>query len=544
MNTKTALQLNRTTCDPISQETLRQVIEITGQNVNLTSSALLALRGTNRDLNQIVCRSLCKTDIAQEFPLKGLRHLANISSLNCRGFYNPPNCNGDLWEIQFQMSDPLWIRALKCWMLFYKPFNRIQFRLKQIAYQNTGGQLLDAELHNLRALPTLKQLRLENLRFITDRGLVEIGQLSRLSFLSLRNCHNVTGRGMRDLCCLHQLKSIDLTGKTPYQLQQSGALEALADLPELQEVKLGAIWQSQLEILANSRINQKFKSLVIQCITSDIFDTLINLSQLENLALVSFSQDFSAFFSASKLSTLRHLHTLAFFNELSGIEQLSPIFDALSTMAQFTSLHLGELNQSDMESLLQLTQLQSLMIDRDRSSFSSEINVFSKLKYLKLSWPSTIRGDVLLSNSELETLDLESEFATLSAITSLRHLPKLKSLNLSRAIFPKNFELSHLADLESLQELNLSDYEFSQIDLSSLSSDLAPKLPIPLPNLEQLIFRGKEISSCLFDFIAKCPKLMALDLARSQFEEEDLQKLRDERPQLCIQLASGQDEPH
>lgn len=57
MNTKTALQLNRTTCDPISQETLRQVIEITGQNVNLTSSALLALRGTNRDLNQIVCRS-------------------------------------------------------------------------------------------------------------------------------------------------------------------------------------------------------------------------------------------------------------------------------------------------------------------------------------------------------------------------------------------------------------------------------------------------------------------------------------------------------
>lgn len=349
---------------------------------------------------------------------------------------------------------------------------------------------------------------------------------------------------MRDLCCLHQLKSIDLTGKTPYQLQQSGALEALADLPELQEVKLGAIWQSQLEILANSRINQKFKSLVIQCITSDIFDTLINLSQLENLALVSFSQDFSAFFSASKLSTLRHLHTLAFFNELSGIEQLSPIFDALSTMAQFTSLHLGELNQSDMESLLQLTQLQSLMIDRDRSSFSSEINVFSKLKYLKLSWPSTIRGDVLLSNSELETLDLESEFATLSAITSLRHLPKLKSLNLSRAIFPKNFELSHLADLESLQELNLSDYEFSQIDLSSLSSDLAPKLPTPLPNLEQLIFRGKKISRYQFDFIAKCPKLMALDLARSQFEEEDLQKLRDERPQLCIQLASGQDEPH
>lgn len=537
MENSAACQSQRSPYEPISRDTFRQVIEITTRNIDLTSSALLALRRTNQDLNQIVNGILCKTDIEQEFPLRKLKNIADIKSLNCRGFYNHRSGHGDLWEIGFDRGDPFWLRALKCLMLFYKPFNRFKFRLRQFGYRSSGGQLLDAELHNLQTLPSLQHLRLENLRFITDRGLIEIAKLSQLRLLSLRNCHNITGRGIGNLSCLHQLESIDLTGKTPYQLEQSGALEALTELPQLQEVILGPIWQSQLEILSSSKINHKFKALEIHCVTSDIFETLTNLPLLERLTLTAFAQNFSPAIAAPKISGLHHLHTFEFLNEFCGIEQLSTMFDVLAAMPQLTSLNLGEFDQSDVESLLQLTQLQKLSIERDQSSFSSELDAFSKLKYLKLGWPTTIRDDIWLSISALETLELRSEFTTLLAITSLRHLPKLTSLDLSQAIFPKNFDLHHLADLEALRKLNLSDCESSREDDRTNGSDLVPKLPIPLPNLEILIFRGKTISKVQFDFIANFPKLIELDLARSEFDIADLQKLRDDRPRLCIQLT-------
>lgn len=537
MQSIATLQSQKFTCEQTWQEHLGSVIEITAKYAPLTNSALKALRGTNRDLNRVVARIARSAILSEDFPFERLENLADLKSLTCRGSYNPPEKEVELPSIRSHKSHPLWVRALKRVFPQLLPCDWIDTRLKRLCCRIFGRRLRDADLRFLKDLPSLEQLRLENLEFITDRGLAEIGKLQQLRTLSLRNCLNVTGRGVSDLRCLAQLETIDLTGQTPHQLEQLGALDTLADLSLLQEVKLGPIWQLELETLSHHRIHQKLKSLKIGCVTSDIFTSLTCLSRLENLTLMAFDPEFSATGEAQKFTNLLCLSSLEFFNEYYGFEQLSALYNALATMPQLRALRLGEVGARDVASLIQLTQLESLTIDSDRSELSLEVSALSKVKHLKLGWPIAIGGNVWLSNSPLETLNCRSEFLTLSAITSLGNLPKLQSLDLSRAIFPKTFDLRHLADLAQLQHLDLSHYENSWVNISSTEGDLIPKLPSPLPNLVRLRIEGKFISKEQFTFLAKMPALNQLDLTRDQFDKKGLDDLQVERPNLRIHLT-------
>lgn len=513
---------------------LELAMHFTLQNTLSSSRVLSAPHEESPEQREEVETALQCAEISQKFPLKLLRDFPNLQSLTCRGglrLRNSPNATG---SSELSQMDPNRAGAFLGVFNFSRPLQLIAFQVQRLRYHLTGGQLQDSQLSQLRDLPKLKALRLENLKFVTDRGLEEIGQLTKLQILSLRNCPNILGRGVRQFIHLKNLTAIDLTGQSPLALEQFGALNTLSALSQLQNAQFGPLPPFQLKILSNHRINQKIKQMAVVHADSAAFDHLVNLTQLEKLTLSSFDPCFSATAAVRRIASLRKLRTLELSSSDCPVDVASVLFDTMTMMPRLATLHLTQLAHENLPGLLRLTQLVNLTLLHGPQISASDISSLSRLKYLKLESCAIQQGTGWLSTCPLETLKASrSRFLTPLTITTLRNLPGLKSLDLNGALLPKNFNLHHLADLEQLQTLDLSDYTiFSRSQ--SLANKPHVKLSVPLPNLTRVSLRGCSVSSEQFDFIAQLPKLEEIDLTRAHFAWADLKKLRDERPMLRI----------
>lgn len=525
--------------DTLSPAQIRQqAIALVLKNIHLTTPTLKALSGASSDTREVVSNSARILSISQKQAFTDLRKYSNLKSLICEGdhpttFESSPS---DLHTLRSYNSDPVWIRIAVRISNFFIPLQLAAFKAKRLMYRLEGGRVQDAELHHLRALTNLEQLYLKNLRFVTDRGLSEIGQLSQLKHLGFSNCPNILGKGICQMDQLLQLESLKLVGQCPARLRESGALDTLTNLPALQDVQFGPIYPRQLSSLVAHELSQKVKTIEIRRPDLTVIENLVNLPNLENLTFSSFDPDYSATEIARQIGQLPQLRSLKFLTGGYWRDAVGVLLDAAANLPNLTALHLHQLESKDLTKLKLLTQLQSLTLSNAPSRFTDDLSSWPQLKYLDLT--RCVVHHVLgwQSTSLLETLKItESRFLSLLAITTLRDLPELKSLDLNNATLPGNFSLHHLADLEQLQDLDLSNHRLDT--RFSLPRQPEFRLPVPLPNLTRLSLKGCALSREKFEFIAGLPKLEEIDLTRAQFDEQDLENLKTERPQLRIQRS-------
>lgn len=98
-----------------------------------------------------------------------------------------------------------------------------------------GGEVLDAGFSLVGKIPTIRTLKLANLRRLTDRGLAYLTGLAALETLDLRGSNLVSDNGLRHLSGLVRLKELDLSDNA--RITDAG-LRHLHTLNELQSLGL------------------------------------------------------------------------------------------------------------------------------------------------------------------------------------------------------------------------------------------------------------------------------------------------------------------
>jgi hypothetical protein len=158
----------------------------------------------------------------------------------------------------------------------------------------------------------LHTLSLANCRRLTDEGIINLAHLVSLESLSLDGCRCLTDRALAALGRLYELRRLDLS---QCDLITDDGLEHLANLEDLEELSLGwchSITDSGLNILtAQSGRNPRLRILrLARCaITDKGVHYLSRLSALEELDLNGCSSIGSAALS-NTLSRLSRLETL------------------------------------------------------------------------------------------------------------------------------------------------------------------------------------------------------------------------------------------
>ncbi len=517
-----------------SKDVIREVIDITVNNVALTTFNLKALRGTSRDIEQVISRAARRAVVSEKYPLEGLNRLTNLASLRIYPEIQE-QYQRDLVKICVDRQRPTLIRTLAHYFQSISILTKGAFKAKQIGYRLNGGHAHDANLHHLQSLTNLVRLDLKMLSFVTDIGLSEIGKLSQLQQLSLAHCPNIFGKGLLKFGNLHKLRSINLSGQIPADLEKCGALDVLKTLPELEDIKFGNLLPSQIEVLADHEINPKITAITAHNLKDQDLDNLVRLTKLRYLELVIDKIDLP-FQGLQKIDQLIYLNT--FKLQLLSIYpfQLSQLqfYENLSNLPNLRDLTLAGHCKFAKNDHLKFPRLECLSLGLKTRNLAHEFHSYSQLKTLKLAEISTADGNGWPFCLPIHTLQI-AYFRTLLSLVSLRNLPNLKSLNLSTSLVPSNFDMSHLADLQHLESLDMSFCSHSLRKRDELQGeDLSSQLPIPLPNLQWLDLSGCKITKENFDFIAKIPKLTELNLTQACYSYLDLNDLQNKRPNLDI----------
>lgn len=325
---------------------------------------------------------------------------------------------------------------------------------------------------------------------IGEMGLIDLKRLSKLTYLSLSNCHYINGKNLSALSTLRNLVQLNLDNLQSLHPSATEiftfikkvrkisihrnritetVLKNIAELDLLGDLDLTGCSFSAQRPLKHLKHLQKLTCLVLAQNRLETIDHLTALTQLKRLQMKrSFVLQETSLCQLSLLQNLIHL-------DVSNCNIISIALMAIGTATQLTYLNVGQ---------------------SSHQIFSERIfGPLPCLKHLNLRhWKKLdplLKG--LLHSYEITHLDLSNTDFDVQNFLDLIHLHQLTYLNLNWCSKLKEWSLQNLPKLDRLKQIRLAGFQASEKNLRFL---------INCPNLESIDLSfcyklKKEALSCL-----------------------------------------------
>jgi len=348
---------------------------------------------------------------------------------------------------------------------------------------------------------------------LTDRGLLQLSDLSSLKIAKLDDCHSLVGRGLVVFSQSHQLRVLSLSN-----------CRCLTDEAIINICHLSSITALSLD--------------GCRCLTDIALEGVSHLYQLSKLDL-----------SQCDLLTdkgLKHLHGLTYLEDLSlgwcrsitdhGLdiiasqprrsETLRNLCLARCQISDQGIAHVGKL-----EALVELNLNGCSMIES--SALATTLQMLSNLKTLDVSYcPNILRTSWQGKIDTLCSLDLCYCGVRDSHIASWSSLPSLKELNLDSCLVT-DWAVAHLADNNVVP--NLTSLDFSDTDLTDLGMVHIPKFK----KLSHLSMFYCGISNSGLRYLSSMFTLEALNLDSRDISDDGLHYLCKLQNLKSLDIFSG-----
>jgi len=250
------------------------------------------------------------------------------------------------------------------------------FNLKELKYLDISGSELitNCGIEKLKSLTNLTHLSLKSLTDIDNTCIhLVLKYLTKLNYLNLNSCSQITDSGLKALTKLSDLTHLDLGNCS--QITDLG-LESIDKFEYLNYLDISGYIHLYKDDYT-SGIRPQF-----YCVTDDSLKHIGRLSNLTHLVLSQIT-DFSpeGFYEIGRLSHLKYL-------DISYCDITEDYMDMLTNLTELTYLNLSCGLITELDFIIRLTNLIHLDLSNCRKLFICkfhQIATLTKLKVLSLS---------------------------------------------------------------------------------------------------------------------------------------------------------------
>lgn len=348
---------------------------------------------------------------------------------------------------------------------------------------------------------------------LTDRGLLQLSDLSSLKIAKLDDCHSLVGRGLIVFSRSHQLRVLSLSN---CRCLTDEAITNICHLSSITALSLdGCRCLTDIALECISHLYQLSKLDLSQCdlITDKGLKHLHDLTYLEDLSL-----------GWCRSITDHGLDILA--SQPRRSETLRNICLARCQISDLGITHVGKL-----EALTELNLNGCTMIGSN--ALATTLQMLSNLTTLDVSYcPNILRTSWQGKIDTLSSLDLCYCGVRDSHIANWSNLPFLKELNLDSCLVT-DWSIAHLADNDVVP--NLTSLDFSDTDLTDLGMSHLPKFK----RLSHLSLFYCGISNSGLRYLSSMSTLEALNLDSRDISDDGLHHLRNLQNLKSLDIFSG-----
>lgn len=359
----------------------------------------------------------------------------------------------------------------------------------------------------------LKVLDLRGSQRLTDRGLLQLGELSSVEVVKLDGCHSLVGKGLIVFSSANYLHTLSLANCRRLTDEAVINISHLTSLTAL--------------ILDGCR-----------CLTDRSLEAVSNLFRLQKLDLTQCD--------LMSNEGLGYLHCLVDIEELSlgwcrsindkGIEILSSQ-PSRSEMLRVLRIARCPITDQGVLSLAKLTSLEALDINGcsrvSSTALGAAVGTLSKLESLDASFcPNILRASWQGKINKLKSLELCYSGVRDHHLSHLTNLPNLEELNLDSCPVG-DWAIAHLADNNVMP--NLARLDLADTDLTDLGMVHLPKFT----KMARLSLFYCNITNAGLRHLASMPALEVLNLDSRSIGDNGLAYLKGLKNLKSLDVFSG-----
>ncbi len=378
-----------------------------------------------------------------------------------------------------------------------------------------GAHITDRTLAVLLDLPNLQQLVLRS-DSLTDEGLSQLARLPHLTTLSLSHCHHLTDAGLAEISSIQNLETLSITGT---DITDAG-LKSLQNLPRLGRLVISRCESSMpdglritdegLTCLKNFKVLHAFSIEASPGVTDESVDLLKGMTGLKSLHL-----------KGTGITEKGHLEiatalpgTQVDFASIPSIRRKKRLAPEIAAAVQTIRDRGGKVSLLDGEVwMIHLNENGATdFTDKDLAL----LQPIKKVSLLSLEGMSISDvGLAMLSEStSMEQLVLKNCQVTAEGIRTLAKLPELTSLQLSD-IPLDDAAILGLSTLQ-LETLAIANSGLEDRGLQSLAG---------LPELSHLTLREPLITPAGWRHLESAVKLQSLSVVHIPLPEEAMKRI-------------------
>jgi len=385
---------------------------------------------------------------------------------------------------------------------------------KMTEYQQTSFDELMPEpiiKPSVTSLTTLLDLR--GSQRLTDRGLIQLSDLSSLKIAKLDDCHSLVGRGLIALSRSHKLRILSLSNCRCLTDEAITNISHLSSITALSLDGCRCLTDIAMEGVSHLYLLSKLDLSQCDLLTDQGLKHLHDLTHLEDLSL-----------GWCRSITDHGLNILV--SQPLRSKTLKNLSIARCQISDQGIAHVGRL-----KSLVELNLNGCSMISS--SALATTLKMLSNLTTLDVSYcPGILRTTWQGKINALCSLDLCYCNVRDSHIASWSSLPSLKELNLD-SCHVTDWSVAHLADNDVVP--NLTSLNFSDTDLTDHGMVHIPKFK-KLSHLS-LFYCG--ISNSGLRYLSSMFSLEVLNLDSRDISDDGLHHLRNLKRLKSLDIFSG-----
>lgn len=369
-------------------------------------------------------------------------------------------------------------------------------------------------VENITISPTshITLLDLAGSQNLTDKGLLQLSNLSSLEIAKLDNCHSIQGRGTAIFANSHRLHTLSMSH---CRRLSDEAIASISHLSSLEALSLAGC----------------------RCLTDR---SLFAIGNMESLTKLDLSQcDLITDYGLAELESCRNIEELllGWCRSLTddGIDLLVNHPERHNTL-RVLSLARVPITDAGIKSIGLLLSLEELDLNGcsniSSSALGNSLSKMTKLERLDVSYcPGILRSSWQGKINSLKILDACYSAVRDSHITRLTYLPNLEELNLDSCPVGGDSAISHLETCcPNLTSLDLADTELSDLGMVHISKFSA---------LQRLSLFYCNITNSALRHLSALTNLEVLNLDSREIGDSGLWHLRNLKNLKSLDIFSG-----
>lgn len=359
----------------------------------------------------------------------------------------------------------------------------------------------------------LTLLDLRGSQRLTDRGLMQLSELSSLEVVKLDNCHSLVGRGLMAFSSSHRLRTLSLANCRRLTDEAVVNISHLSSITALSLDGCRCLTDRSLAAIANLYELQKLDLSQCDLITNDGLRHLNNLEYIEELSL-----------GWCRSITDRGIKVLT--SQSCRAEKLKILRIARCSITDVGIAQIGKLRSLEELDLNGCSNIGSaaLASTLERLTKLSSLDVSYCPGILRVSWQGKIKA--------LKSLELCYSGVRDAHLSRLTNLPALEELNLDSCPVG-DWAISHLADNNVVP--NLHTLDLADTDLTDLGMVHLPKFE----NLTRLSLFYCNITNAGLQHLSSMTNLEVLNLDSREIGDDGLSHLRNLSRLRSLDVFSG-----